>query len=81
MTFAEESDFSQALGAVAVVASQIVVGVQIRQNARATKAAFYNAVSDPLNKSNRMFAVSAEQTRIWIAGMADRPARASEIAP
>jgi hypothetical protein len=78
MTLAELSDISQALGAVAVVASLIFVGIQIRQNTAATRAASHNAVSDSLNEINRMFAESAELSRIWLAGMADRDALTAE---
>ncbi|NWG46021.1 MAG: hypothetical protein HXY25_05685 [Alphaproteobacteria bacterium] len=78
MTLAELSDLSQALGAVAVVASLIFVGIQIRQNTAATRAASHNAVSASLNEINRMFAESAELSKIWLAGMADRDALTAE---
>lgn len=74
MTLSELSDVSQVLGAVAVVASLLFVGIQIQQNTRATRAASHHAVSDSLNEINRMWAESAELTRIWLAGREDRQA-------
>lgn len=78
MTLAELSDISQALGALAVFASLIFVGIQIRQNTSATRAASHHAVSDSFNELNRMFAESAEVTRIFIAGRQDRQALTEE---
>ena len=78
MTLADISDLSQALGAITVVASLIFVGVQIRQNTAATRAASHHAVSDALNQINFSFAENAEVTRIFLAGMADRQALTNE---
>ncbi len=78
MTLAEISDLSTALGAVAVVASLIFVGIQIRQNTAATRAASHHAVSDALNQINFSFAGNADVTRIFLSGMADRNALTPE---
>ena len=78
MTLEELAYISQIIGVVAVFASLIFVGVQIRQNTRATRAASHNAVSDSLNEINRMFAENADLTRIWVAGAANRQALTPE---
>ena len=72
MTLEDINYISQTVAAVAILASLIFVGVQIRQNTAATRAASHHAVSDSFNELNRMFAESAEVTRIFIAGRADR---------
>ena len=64
MTLAELSDLAHAVGAVAVVASLIFVGIQIRQNTRATRAASHHAVSQALNHINFSFAENADVTKI-----------------
>ena len=56
----------------------VFVGYQIRQNTRATRAAAHHSVSDSLNELNRMFAESADLTRIWLAGMQARKALSAE---
>lgn len=78
MTLEDLAYISQIIGVVAVFASLIFVGVQIRQNTRATRAASHNAVSDSLNEINRMFAENADLTRIWVAGAANRQALTPE---
>jgi hypothetical protein len=78
MTFEEINAIGQTVAAVATVASLVFVGLQIRQNTRATRAASHNSVSDSLNEINRMFAENADLTKIWLAGMADRQALTAE---
>ena len=78
MTTANVSDIAQTLAAVATVLSLLFVGVQIRQNTRATRAASHNSVSNSLNEINRMFAENADLTRIWLAGMQDRKKLSAE---
>ena len=78
MTTANISDIAQALAAVATVLSLLFVGVQIRQNTRATRAAAHHSVSDSLNEMNRMFAENADLTKIWLTGMQDRKALSPE---
>lgn len=72
MTTADIANIGQTLAAVATVLSLLFVGVQIRQNTRATRAASHNNVSNSLNEINRMFAENADLTKIWLAGMQDR---------
>lgn len=64
----------QTIAVVALVLSLVFVGVQIRQNTRATRAASHNEVSNSLNEINRMFAENADLTRIWLAGAENRQA-------
>jgi hypothetical protein len=78
MTLAEISQISQTLGSAAVVASLIFVGVQIRQNTKATRAASHHAVSEALNQVNLLWARNGEATRIWLSGMHDRSALTPE---
>ncbi len=78
MTTANISDIAQTLAAVATVLSLLFVGVQIRQNTRATRAAAHHNVSDSLNELNLMFAGSGDVTRIWLTGMQDRRALSPE---
>jgi hypothetical protein len=78
MTLDEIHSIGQTVAAVATVASLVFVGLQIRQNTRATRAASHNSVSDSLNEINRMFAENADLTKIWLAGMADRQALTAE---
>jgi hypothetical protein len=78
MNLAEISQVSQTLGSVAVVASLIFVGFQIRQNTKATRAASHHAVSEALNRLNILWARNKEVTRIWLSGLSDRHALTSE---
>jgi hypothetical protein len=78
MTLEEISSIGQLVAAAATVASLVFVGLQIRQNTRATRAASHNSVSDSLNEINRMFAENADLAKIWLAGMADRQALTAE---
>ena len=78
MTIENISNIAQALAAVATVVSLLFVGVQIRQNTRATRAAAHHNVSNSLNELNLMFAAKADITKIWIVGMNDRKALSLE---
>jgi hypothetical protein len=72
MTLAEVADISQMLGSAAVVASLIFVGVQIRQNTKATRATSHHAISEALNRINLLWARNGEVTKLWLSGMHDR---------
>lgn len=74
MTFVEVLQTSQVLGSVAVILSLVFVGIQIRQNTRATRAASHHAVSEALNRLNLLWAREGEVARIWLAGLQDRAA-------
>ncbi len=68
----------QTIAVVALVVSLIFVGIQIRQNTLATRAASHNEVSNSLNQINRMFAENADLTRIWLSGADNRQALTAE---
>jgi len=72
MTLAEISQISQMVGSAAVVASLIFVGVQLRQNTKATQASSHHAVSEALNRINLLWARNGDVARIWLLGMQDR---------
>ena len=74
MALAEVYQISQTVSSVAVVASFLFVGFQIRQNIKATRAASHHAVSEALNRLNLLWAQESEVTRIWLLGMNDRQA-------
>ncbi len=78
MTLAEIADISQTLGSAAVVASLIFVGVQIRQNTKATRATSHHAISEALNRINFLWARNGEVTKLWLSGMHDRRALTPE---
>lgn len=78
MTTADLANIAQALAAAATVLSLLFVGVQIRQNTRATQAAAHHSVSDSLNELNLMFAGNGDVTKIWLTGMQDRKALSPE---
>ena len=71
MTLAELSDISQALGGVAILASLIFVGYQIRQNTRALKATSHHAVTDSFNAINTLLITDPRVARLWRVGLAD----------
>lgn len=70
MTLADLADLSQALGAVAVFASLIFVGVQIRQNTKALKATSHHAITDSFNAVNALIVSDQKVARLWRLGMA-----------
>ena len=78
MTLEELYYVSQIVAVIAIFASLLFVGLQIRQNTLATRAASHNAVSNSLNEVNRMFAENADLTRIFLAGQVDRQALTPE---
>jgi hypothetical protein len=78
MTLVEIAELSQTLGSAAVVASLIFVGVQIRQQTKATQAASHHAVSEALNRINLLWARNGEVSRLWLAGMHHRRALTPE---
>lgn len=69
---------SQIVAVIGIFGSLLFVGLQIRQNTLATRAASHNAVSNSLNEINRMFAENADLTRIFLAGQVDRQALTPE---
>jgi hypothetical protein len=78
MTLEELYYISQIVAVIGIFGSLLFVGLQIRQNTLATRAASHNAVSNSLNEINRMFAENADLTRIWLAGQTNRQALTPE---
>ena len=72
MTLEEIYCVSQIVAVIGIFGSLVFVGLQIRQNTRATQAASHHAVSNSLNEINRLFIESEEVTKIWLAGLNDR---------
>ncbi|MGB0921833.1 MAG: hypothetical protein ACPG06_03370 [Alphaproteobacteria bacterium] len=62
----------QTIAVVALVLSLGFVGVQIRQNTRATRASSHHAVTDALNQINFIFATNDDVTNRWLAGIDGR---------
>lgn len=67
---------TQIIAVVAVVASLIFVGLQVRQdaeqtrlNTRALKATSHHAISDSFNHLNTTLATNPDLARIWGAGL------------
>ena len=59
---------TQILGAIGVIASLIYVAIQIRNNARATRAATYQAVSNALAGTWDMLAANGELMELVLKG-------------
>ena len=78
MTMADLSNIAQALAAVATVLSLLFVGVQIRQNTRATRAAAHHNAANSLIEINRMLAENGDLAAIYVAGASDRKSLAPE---
>jgi hypothetical protein len=70
MTLEELAYISQIVGVVAVLASLIFVGLQIRQNTRALKATSHHAVTDSFNAINNLIVSDPKMARLWRLGMA-----------
>lgn len=67
MTLAALYDIGQT---VAVFASLVFVGYQIRQNTRALKATSHHAVTDSFNALNALLVTDQNAARIWRCGLA-----------
>ncbi len=70
MTLEELAYISQILGVIAIFASLIFVGLQIRQNTRALKATSHHAITDSFNAINNLFVSDPKVARLWRLGMA-----------
>lgn len=78
MTLADVSSISQAISSVAVVASLVFVGVQLRRNTMATRAASHHSITEALNHLNLVWARDEQLARIWLAGGKNREALTPE---
>ena len=65
MTLEELAYISQIVGVVAVLASLIFVGLQIRQNTKALKAKSHHAVTDSFNAINNIILSDPTVARRW----------------
>jgi hypothetical protein len=70
MTLEELAYISQIIGVIAVLASLIFVGLQIRQNTKAIKATSHHAVTDSFNAINTLIISDQKVARLWRLGMA-----------
>jgi len=73
MTLEELAYISQIVGVVAVFASLIFVGLQIRQNTLALKATSHHAITDSFNVINTLIMSDPKVARRWRLGMAGAP--------
>jgi len=71
MSLEQYSDLSQIIGAVAVVASLIFVGVQLRQNTKAVRAPTSQAHAVGYQQIIAGISNSGEFASIWRRGLAD----------
>lgn len=70
MTLDEINTAAQTVGVLAVLASLIFVGVQIRQNTLALKANSHHAVTDSFNAINVVLMSDQNAARVWRLGLA-----------
>ncbi|MGD9982093.1 MAG: hypothetical protein AB7H66_08345 [Hyphomonadaceae bacterium] len=71
MTLQDLADLSQIIGAVAVIASLIFVGVQLQQNTKAVRAQMSQAHANGYQQIIAGIAENGEFARIWRVGLAD----------
>ena len=70
MTLEAASYLSQIVAVVAVLASLVFVGYQIRQNTRALKATSHHAITDSFNAINNLIYSDPRLARLWRLGLA-----------
>lgn len=68
MTLADANDLAHIVGAVAVVASLVFVGLQMRQNTRAVRASMSQAHDATYQDLAGRIYASEELTKIWMKG-------------
>ena len=71
MSLEQWADLSQIVGGLAVVASLIFVGLQLRQNTDAIRASTSQAHSAMYHAINTSVIDSSDFARIWRAGLSD----------
>ncbi len=71
MGILELGAIGELIGGVAVVASLVYVGLQIRQNTRDTRASNFHAITDSFNAINLQMAGNPELARIFEMGNRD----------
>jgi hypothetical protein len=74
MTLEEIYYIGQTIAVVLILVSIIFVGIQVRQNTAATRAALHQSFTGAMNHLNATMAQSPELSRIWLTGVKDRTA-------
>jgi hypothetical protein len=69
---------AEAIGAIGVMGSLIFVGLEVRQNSTATRAATNAAVADTYRQMNALIASSPELAQAMVA-MGESPEEASDV--
>ena len=59
---------TESLGLVAVIASLIFVGLQVKQNSEEVRSSSYHGVTDSFNAWNLTLAENSELAKIWLKG-------------
>ena len=59
---------TESLGLIAVIASLIFVGLQIKQNSEEVRSSSYHGVTDSFNSWNLTLAENSELANIWLKG-------------
>lgn len=72
MNILELGAIGELLGGVAVIATLVYVGLQVRQNTLAMRSMSHHAISDSFNAINLAFARDADLARIFRAGNGGR---------
>ena len=72
MTIFELGALGEFVGAILLFGSLVFVGLQIRQNTKATRAVSHHAITDALNQLNLSFAKDPAIVKLWASGMNDR---------
>ena len=72
MTIFELGALGEFAGAILLFGSLVFVGLQIRQNTKATRAVSHHTITDALNQLNLSFAKDPAVAKLWASGMNDR---------
>ena len=59
---------TESLGLLAVIASLIFVGLQVKQNSEEVRSSSYHSVTDSFNSWNLTLAENSELANIWLKG-------------
>jgi hypothetical protein len=74
MTLEQIYYISQVVAVLAIFASLLFVGIQVRQNTATTRAVLHQSFTGAMNHLNATMAQSPELSRIWLKGFNDRAA-------
>ncbi len=73
MDIMELGAIGELVGGVAVIASLIYVGVQLRQNTKATEVASHQAITEMFNTINLTFGSRTDVSRVFRLGLENSP--------